>query len=319
MHRRRVLQLLLAAIGSGLVAGRGSRLPPLFVHRAEALGTTAVFTVAARDSSEAEAMVAPLLAELRRLEKIFSLYDPDSALSRLNRDGVLAAPPFELIELLQLCARLHTASQGAFDPTVQPLYAALAEHFARSPRPPSAETIDRARASIGFYRVGLAPGRIQLPPGMALTLNGIAQGHAADRLVTLARSLGAEAVLIDTGELAASAPPPGKRFWEVMGRVGPGAGMRVSLATGALAVSHAGATRFEPTGHFNHLLDPRSGRSPGPLCGAMVVAETAALADGLSTALCLLAPGQAVDLLRAFPVERALLVDGDGRRHRFPV
>lgn len=41
-----------------------------------------------------------LRAEIDRLEDVFSLYRPESALSRLNRAGRLDAPPLELVDLL---------------------------------------------------------------------------------------------------------------------------------------------------------------------------------------------------------------------------
>ena len=43
------------------------------------------------DPAAAEALIGASLAEVARLERQFSLYDPDSALVRLNREGALDA------------------------------------------------------------------------------------------------------------------------------------------------------------------------------------------------------------------------------------
>lgn len=317
MRRRRVLQMILATAGALPVAGSGRAAPPVFLHRTTALGTTVAFSVVADDASEAEDVLRPLVAELRRLEAIFTLFDPASALATLNRTGALDAPPPELVELLQLCRRLHAESGGAFDPTIQPLYAALAAYFSWSRTPPPPALLEAARERVGFHRVHLRPERIELAPGTELTLNGIAQGWIADRLVALARARGLEAGLFDTGELAAFGAPPGRAFWTVAARPGAAPAARFRLRDRALAVSHAGATRFDAGGRFNHLLDPRTGRPAPAARAAVVVAERAALADGLSTALCLLPPTDGVDLLRRFPVDRASIVDADGRRHVF--
>lgn len=64
-------------------------------------------------------------AELARLDAIFSLHR-DSALTRLNRDGRLTFPQDDLLQVLHLAAEVHRATGGVFDPTVQPLYRALA-------------------------------------------------------------------------------------------------------------------------------------------------------------------------------------------------
>lgn len=317
MQRRRLLQLMCAAAGSLPLSGARATMSPLFRAEVPALGTTAVLSVVADTAEEAKVQLRALADELLRLEAILTLYDPNAPLAILNRTGALAAPPAELVELLQLCRRLHAATDGAFDPTVQPLYAALAAHFARAEAPPPSALLAAARERIGFARLRLQPHRIELEAGMALTLNGIAQGFVADRLVALARTLGLDAALLDTGELAALGAPKGLGFWAVDVRPGAGQAMRWRLGEQALAVSYAGATRFDRSGLWNHLLDPRTGRCARPERSAVVVAGSAALADGLATALCLLPPAQGLDLLRQFAVERALIIDAEGRPHRY--
>jgi thiamine biosynthesis lipoprotein len=57
------------------------------------------------DRNEAERLIARSLMEVRRLERLFSLYQDDSALVELNRTGILVSPAPELVELLELSAR----------------------------------------------------------------------------------------------------------------------------------------------------------------------------------------------------------------------
>src|SRR5690606_25295461 len=90
----------------------------------QALGARASIRL---DHPDGAAIAARVMAEIGRLEDILSLYRPGSALSRLNREGRLAAPPFELLECLSLAGAVHRASGGRFDPTVQPLWALWAE------------------------------------------------------------------------------------------------------------------------------------------------------------------------------------------------
>ena len=68
---------------------------------------------------------------------------------------------------------------------------------------PAAE-IRAARQRVGWQHVEVSARRITLrQPGMALTCNGIAQGHAADVARAALRSHGVEHALINTGEYAA--------------------------------------------------------------------------------------------------------------------
>ena len=316
MRRRAVLGVFACAAGLAGMARVRAR-PAVFVSESFALGTRVRLQIVAEDGLTARAQAAALLAELRRLEQIFSLYDPQSALARLNREGRLQAPPPELLEVLRLCAQLYAASEGRFDPTVQPLYALFAEHFSRLPTPPPQAAVEAARARIGFSRVRLAAECLALAPGAALTLNGIAQGAIADRLLECARRCGLEAACLDTGEIVALGRPPGKLAWDVVVQSGPLPKSLLPLRDRAVAVAHAGATHFDRAGLWTHILDPLSGRPAPPLRAAWVVAEKAALADGLATALCLLKPAQALALLRQFATEQAGLVDADGKVYHY--
>lgn len=64
---------------------------------------------------------------------------------------------------------------------------------------------------------------------------------------------------------------------------------------------------------MHHLLDPRTGRSANHHASVSVAAPQATLADGLSTALSVLAPARAAALLAAHPSARAYFVDSARR------
>ncbi len=118
LTRRRFL-----AISAAVAPALALADTPLHVETGFALGATVTLRLF---HPEAPRLAALALAEIRRLERVFSLYLPDSAVSRLNRDGRLESPPFELLDCLSLAGAVHSASGGRFDPTVQPLWAALA-------------------------------------------------------------------------------------------------------------------------------------------------------------------------------------------------
>ncbi|MBC7156799.1 MAG: FAD:protein FMN transferase, partial [Rhodobacteraceae bacterium] len=218
------------------------------------------------------------LAEIARLERLLSLYRADSALVRLNASGRLDAPPPEMLEILSLCNAIHRASGGRFDPTVQPLWATLARaHSAGHPADPA--RIAEARALVGWQRVSVTPASITLGPGMALTLNGVAQGYVADRVAALLRAEGLALGLIDTGEIAAIGAG-----WPVRIEDGP----RLSLGDEALATSGLFGTVMDRDGRQGHILSPDGRDRPAPWARVSIAAPRAAVADALSTAACLM-------------------------------
>ncbi|OAN73559.1 thiamine biosynthesis protein ApbE [Jannaschia sp. EhC01] len=253
-----------------------------------ALGAEASITL---DHPEADRLIALARAEIERLEEVFSLYRTSSSLAQLNANGVLAAPPFELLECLSLVSRVHATTQGAFDPTIQPLWAVYAEHAARGGTglPP-----EEARASalgvVGWQNVQFDPSEIQLHPGAALSLNGIAQGFIADRVAALLRGEGLTDVLVNTGELNAIGGDPRGGPWRVNLRdpIDP-SGPAIDLADASLATSAPLGTVFDTTADIGHILDPRTGMPAPTRWGSVTVsAPHAAVADALSTAFTLL-------------------------------
>jgi thiamine biosynthesis lipoprotein len=149
---------------------------------------------------------------------------------------------------------------------------------------------------------------------MALTLNGIAQGYVADRVVALLRGMGLDRVLVNTGEYAALGGDPRGGAWQVGLRAGDALlPQAVALDGAGLATSSMVGTTFDSAGRAGHILDPRTGR-PGPRLWRLVsvTAPRAALADALSTAFCLM-DGAGIDaVLRAFPSARVAALVPDG-------
>lgn len=293
--RRRFLTISAGAALAEVLGAGGARAAGLSTWQGVAMGARATIALA---DPEAPALIAAARAEIARLEGIFSLYRADSALSRLNRDGELRDPPFEMLEILGLAGAVHAATGGLFDPTVQPLWAAYAAHHARGEAPPAA-AVAEALTRVGWAGVTVDEGRIGFArPGMAITLNGIAQGYVADRVAALLRARGLGDVLVDTGEIRALGQAPDGAGWPV---TLAGAG-RISLADRALATSAPLGTVFDAEGRVGHILDPQTGVPAGTRWRVVsVAAASAALADALSTGFCLMERARIAEALGRFP------------------
>lgn len=248
-----------------------------------ALGANAQIVL---DHPKADQLIAKAVTEIHRLEGIFSLYQSDSQLSHLNRDGILADPAFEMIELFSICAGLHARTKGAFDPTVQTLWALYAKEISAGAAP-TAQQISDALAKTGWQHISYSASNISFDrSGIALTLNGIAQGYIADRISALFRREGVENVLVNTGEIAAVGHAPGGNAWQI--KLGNASGPDLALRNMSVATSSPLGTTFDDAGLTAHILDPRTGYPNGVWSQISVVSHSAALADGLSTAFCVM-------------------------------
>ncbi|THD82344.1 FAD:protein FMN transferase [Aliigemmobacter aestuarii] len=235
-------------------------------------------------------LAARIEATVDRVERQFSLYR-DSDLTRLNRDGRLSHPSDDVLSLFDLADRVHRATGGAFDPTVQPVWAALAR----------SGDVAGARRLVGWDRVRFDPDEIRLEPGMALTFNGIAQGWAADRVADALRAEGLENILIDMGEILGLGTASTGAPWRasILSPHGASVG-QARLHDLALATSSPlGTTIAGGAGHILHPLGLAAVWST-----VSVSAPQAAVADALSTACCLL-PEDGIDrAMQAFPGAR---------------
>lgn len=277
MNRRRFLTLSAAALMP--LPGHAQSVT---TWEGTGLGTTLSLRLVGADPHHARLTFTRVEAEVARIESLASLHR-DSALTRLNRDGRLAWPSPDLSDLLALAGQVHAATDGAFDPTVQPLWLALA----------NGADLTNAREMIGWHRVRLSGDEVRLAPGQALTLNGIAQGWAADRIADLLRAQGFTDALIDMGELAAM----GETNWPATITGPDGTPLaETRLTNRALATSSPRGTLVNGQ---PHILGPQG--QPPLWQTVSVSAPSAAVADALSTALCLMDRPAIEHTLTTFP------------------
>lgn len=280
-----------------------------------ALGTDVSMLVLHEPGKESAASAAldAAFLELERVEAVMSLYRPESELARLNRDRVLENPHPSLVSVLRAAREMAEKSGGAFDVTVQPLWELYFAAMNRC-RLPGAAEVDAARRKVDWRRVDISPARVRLGEGMAVTLNGIAQGFAADRAVEALRAHGIRHALANTGEIRALGPKQDGIPW--------GAGIQHPRAKDALAgiaelngvcLSTSGdyATPFTPDFVYNHIFDPATGRSPLELASVSATSPSGMTADALSTALFVMGIQRGMELIESLPGSAALFVRKD--------
>lgn len=322
MKRRQFIVSLAgtAALG-GLTAWRqsstaGQSLESPFKGSTYALGTNVHLTLYQTDRSTAEKAIQAAFKELDHVESIMSLYREDSEICRLNRDSQLDAPHPWLREVLLSCAGLSAKTNGAFDITIQPLYKAHAD-AASSNRVIRKDELTGLLNRVGWKRVVIEKNRIRLTgKGTQISLNGIAQGFAADRVAAVLFDHGITNALIDTGEIEAVGTPPPRDAWQI-GIKHPRRQNALLAATQlnsrCLATSGDYETRFGDGFDSHHLIDPKTGLSANGLASVSVVAKSAMEADGLSTALFVMGLEGAQTMIAQLPDAEALFVTKQGR------
>lgn len=290
-----------------------------FTWRGIVMGAQAQIQLVHADARLARDVLDQCVQEIERLEDMFSLYRPASALNRLNRDGKLSRPDLSFTELIATALQISRETDGAFDISVQPLWNAYAKHFGTpdaDPTGPVQSVIQQTLDLVDYRQIHLSPQRITLAKkGMALTLNGIAQGFATDRISALLKRNDFSNVLVHLGELYGSGTRPDGTPWRAGIAMSDGSGAyqkTVRLRNGALATSGGYGHTFTTDGAHHHLFDPRTGRSASRYRSVSVAAPSATLADAMATAFYImpLADIHAIVALRADT--NATVVNKDG-------
>ncbi len=258
-----------------------------------AMGT--VFEIEVR--SDAPVNLDPFYRRVAELESVFSSFDQKSDLSRFNAHAGAGPQSVrnELGQLLHDSIRYAVLTDGAFDPTVAPL-------FDRS-------TNDGVPPYVGIQNLEVSDdlGRASLrDPRSRVDFGGIAKGVALDEVARMLKAQGIPNALLSFGQssLHAMGKPNAGAGWRLLLRNTRGGFVgHVTLSGQALSVSDSAG-----------IIDPRSGEKIGVNRIAAVVSETGALAEALSTALVVLGPRAGLALIETIPDVEALIIQDDGVR-----
>ncbi|MEO8599738.1 MAG: FAD:protein FMN transferase, partial [bacterium] len=252
-----------------------------------AFGTTVTIKVLHGDAVSAQAAIQAALREVKKIDGLMSVYQERSQVFALNRHGLVDAPDDHLLYVLAFAQQLSRLTAGAFDITVQPLWRAFSEARSRGALP-APDQIAAAKSLVDWRQVDMRRQQVRLrTAGMAITLNGLAQGYAVDLALAALRAAGVQHALLDTGEFGAIGNKSAGQAWALgigSPRQADAIVAKVKMDGRKIATSGDYATVFSSDFVHHHIFDPASGDSPPTLASVTVAAPTGILADGLSTA-----------------------------------
>jgi FAD:protein FMN transferase len=301
--------LLALLVGGSCAAPRVGELRRFEFTRPE-MGLPFRMVLYATDSQQAEAAALAAFTRVRELNDIFTDYDSDSELSRLSQtsgqgQAVKVSP--DLWAVLGQAQALAARTEGAFDITVGP-YVNLWRKARREKVLPTAERLERARASVGYRNVRMEPVERTvelLVPEMRLDLGGIAKGYAIDEALKVLWEQGIRSALVSGGgDLAVSGAPPGRKGWRIevapLDAEGAPPPRFVWLRFRALATSGDLFQRLEIGGQrYSHIVDPRTGMGLTDHSLVTVIARDCTTADSLATAVSVLGAANGLALLES--------------------
>lgn len=283
------------------------------------MGTTSRL-IAVGKPHRIDAALAAARRELDAVNSRMSTYDAQSELSRFNRAeaGVEVPLSDETLEVLRRAQQLSQQTRGAFDVTVRPL-SRLWQQAEEAGQLPTADRVAGVLTCVGSDRLQIRTGSAcKKTPGVEVTLDAIAKGHAIHRAVQALRRFDLVGGLVDVGgDIECFGRPLRAKAWRIAVQR-PAADARLLVLEclprdGTLAVCTSGDYRrfvVIEAQRYSHIIDPRSGQPAHSASSVTVVGPDAVLADGWATALSVMGPQEG---LRRLPTQlglEALLVSG---------
>lgn len=255
--------------------------------------------------AESETAVSAVVAEIQRLDDLFSTGDENSEVYQLNQNktGSLSE---DYAYLLARSRELWQDTEGIFDITVYPVMRAWG-FVDKSYKVPTEEELsillDYVDASQLHYDE--KTGVLELPEQVEVDFGGIAKGYTSMRVAKLMKSQGVKSAIVNLGgNVQTVGKKPDGSKWKVAIKSPyediPYLGI-ISIEEKAVITSGGYERCFEEDGvTYHHIIDTRTGYpAESGLVSVTIVCDDGTLADGLSTSMYVLGKDAAIDYWRA--------------------
>ncbi len=264
---------------------------PLKYYRCEfkAMGTLCEIQLFSVTKAKARKVANAAIADVQRLERLYSRYKPDSLLSKINRVAALGGSITVDVEtacLLDYAVTCYQQSDGLFDITSGILRRAW--KFDQD-QLPEQSLIDQLLDKVGWHKViWERPVLTFSIPGMEIDFGGIVKEYAVDRAAALCFSQGIKQGVVNLGgDIKVVGPRADGSPWRI-GIKHPydkeGLLDTLLLHEGALASSGDYERCITVKGiRYGHVLNPKTGWPVRHLAAVSVVGDFCVVAGSAST------------------------------------
>jgi thiamine biosynthesis lipoprotein len=290
------------------------------------MGTEATITAVAASESEAAAAIDAGMAELRRFDRMMSLYKDDSEITKVNMAAGKAAVKVspEIIEVVEAANRVSELTDGAFDITVGPLVV-LWQMRLKEGKMPTDEEIMNIKPRVNYRNIIIDKKTSTLflkNRNMIMDLGGAAKGYAADKTAELLSNRGIKNGIV---ALAGDIRVMGHRSDGTPWHIGVQDPREKDKTMAVLKLSDKSIStsgdyeRFRIVGkkRYHHIIDPRTGKPSESMISVTLIGNSGALVDPLTTALFIVGKGKAMKLVKELGCE-LIVEDSSGKVNMSP-
>ncbi|MCS7125659.1 MAG: FAD:protein FMN transferase [Aigarchaeota archaeon] len=273
------------------------------------MGTVVSITIIHDNIDYVRRLMDEAFSEFKRIESIMSIYDDNSEVSRLNKQGFLESASKELISVLREAIRISKITRGAYDVSILPLL----EYVDKKSDYLDEEELSSILDLVDYSSIEIRGENIKfLKKGMKIVLNSIAKGYAVDLVSEyLVKQRVNHALINAGGDIRAIGGRTDKESWRIAIRnpfEKDKSISRLKIFNCSIA-SSGGYERRIGKGIFPHILNPRLKKlSSSQVVSATIITNKALVADALATGLCAMDPAEGIQLIEDLGEGEAMII-----------
>jgi len=282
------------------------------------MGSPFEFTVVTQNEEIGYINLEEAIAEVKRIERLISSWDPESETSEINRNA--GSKPvkvsFELYKLIERSIQISEITDGAFDITVAAMEGVWKFDGSMSMFP-TPEQISRAVSKVGYKKIILNSTENTVflkEKGMKIGFGAIGKGYAADQVKELLVSKQVPAGMINaSGDISTWGTKASGEKW-LIGVDHPRSNGKIFTWIPLIESSVSITGNLDRYITFNgkkypHYIDPKSGYPTTGISKVTIFAKSAELCDALATAVYILGKEKGISLINQLGDTEVIILD----------
>ena len=273
------------------------------------------------ESPEGKDMQSEIDTLLKEYNMIFSVYEKNSVISKVNNNEEVTLPP-EFIACFNKAMEISQISDGAFDITCGPMVNAWG-FGPEEKKKMTPEKVDSLKLLTGYQKVKIENGKVvKENQNMKLDMNALCDGYFCDLICEFLQQKGCKNYMTEIGgEVKARGKNEKGNIWTIGINkpvdenvfVNNEIQAKVHIENKALATSGNYRNFYIEDGKkYAHTIDPKTGYPvQHSLLSATVITEDGMTADGFATTFMVLGLEKSIELSKQMPEMEVYFIYAD--------
>ncbi len=289
------------------------------------MGSRFDITVVAANEEIGYINIDEAVAEIKRIEKLISSWDPDSETALINKNAGIkpVKVSLELFKLIERTKQISEITDGAFDISYSSMDG-IWKFDGSMTNMPTKDEIKKSIAKVGYEQIILDSNEQTVflkQKGMKISFGAIGKGYAADKTKELLVSKQVVAGIINaSGDLTTWGTKASGEKW-LIGIANPLSKDKIFSWLPIVESSVATSGNYEKFVMFDgkkytHIIDPRTGYPSQGVNSVSIFSKSAELCDALATAVFIMGKDAGLSLINQLGGTEVILVDSDNKIHQ---